>query len=357
MLILNLFGFLPEKIIVSNFFNISIETLSNKYKKSDSKYEQVKRAVELERTNRIEKNKNKNMVLDSIFDSKEQQNRFLYCRILSVYKEVLNESNYQIDKDEHYIYPMSFILNELSSELDGIEYRNMKLTDIFGGINESTFEEYFLNFFNFIKSKIEPEKTIYNSTVPLIILKPFEFQSDFLTNMDIEPYRIKQVENYTSMLEKFYDEIDLLKKFGYLLDNYFNTQDDANKFIFILKNLPISDEEDYSNFLFSISIIELFKKSGFSWTDTEKEEISKYFYGMYWIGSKEEVDLIIKIRNKLVHADYNQYFKLLDKYKKKYMKDFEFDHFEATDYRWILGIITIKVNEAAANIVWEELNK
>ena len=39
------------------------------------------------------------------------------------------------------------------------------------------------------------------------------------------------------------------------------------------------------------------------------------------------------------------------------MKDFEFDQFEAIDYRWILDSITIKVNGAVANIIWEELNK
>ncbi len=357
MLILNLFGFLPEKIIVSHFFNLSIETLSNKYEKNDFKYNQIRKAVELERVNRVEKFKGENIVLESAFDSVKQQNKFLYYRILSVYKELLDDSLYQVDTEEDYIHPMSFILNEVSSELTGVEYKNMKLTDFFGGINERSFEEYFLNFFNFIKEKIKPDKAILNSTVPLIYLKPFEFQSDFLTSMDLEPYRIKQVENYTSMLEKFYDEIELLKIFGNLLDKFFTTQDDANKFIFILKNLPISANDNYSNFLVSISIIELLKKNGFSWTETEKEEISKYFYGLYWVASKDEVALIIKIRNKLVHADYNQYFKLLDKYKKIYMKDFEFDQFEAIDYRWILDSITIKVNGAVANIIWEELNK
>lgn len=108
-------------------------------------------------------------------------------------------------------------------------------------------------------------------------------------------------------------------------------------------------------FLVSISILELFKKSGFHWTKDEKENISKYFYGTYWTASKEEVDLIIKIRNKLIHADYNQYFQLLDEYKDVYMEKFEFDRFEATDYQWVLSSITIKVNEAVANIIWEEL--
>lgn len=357
MLILNLLGFLPEKIIISHFFNLSIETLSNKYEKSDFEYDQIRKAVELERVNRIEKFKGENIVLESAFDSVKQQNRFLYYRIHSVYKELLDSSLYQVDTEEDYTHPMSFILNEVSSELTEVEYKNMKLTDFFGGVNERTFEDYFLNFFNFIKEKINPDKAILNGTIPLIYINPFEFQSDFLTSMDIEPYRIKQVENYTSMLEKFYDEIELLKIFGNLLDNFFTTQDDANKFIFILKNLPMSANDNYSNLLVSISIIELFKKNGFSWTETEKEEISKYFYGSYWVASKDEVDLIIKIRNKLVHADYNQYFKLLDKYKKNYMKDFEFEQFEATDYRWILDSITIKVNGAVANIIWEELNK
>lgn len=357
MLILNLLGFLPEKIIISHFFNLSIETLSNKYEKGDFEYDQIRKAVELERVNRIEKFKDENIVLESAFDSVKQQNRFLYYRILSVYKELLDNSLFQVDTEKDYMHPMSFILNEVSSELTDVEYKSMKLTDFFGGINERTFEEYFLNLFNLVKEKIKPDKAILNSTIPLIYIKSFGFQSDFLTSMDIEPYRIKQMENYTSMLKKFYDEIELLKIFGNLLDNFFTTQNDANKFIFILKNLPMSANDNYSNFLVSISIIELFKKNGFSWTETEKEELSKYFYGSYWVASIDEVDLIIKIRNKLIHADYNQYFKLLDKYKKNYMKDFEFDQFEATDYRWILDSITIKVNGAVANIIWEELNK
>ena len=116
MLILNLFGFLPEKIIVSHFFNLSIETLSNKYEKNDFKYNQIRKAVELERVNRVEKFKGENIVLESAFDSVKQQNKFLYYRILSVYKELLDDSLYQVDTEEDYIHPMSFILNEVSSE-------------------------------------------------------------------------------------------------------------------------------------------------------------------------------------------------------------------------------------------------
>lgn len=38
------------------------------------------------------------------------------------------------------------------------------------------------------------------------------------------------------------------------------------------------------------------------------------------------------------------------------MKDFEFDKFKTADYRWILDTITVKVKEAFANIIWEDLN-
>ncbi|WP_461199097.1 hypothetical protein [Enterococcus sp. N249-2] len=357
MLILNLNGFLPEKLIISLYFNVSIETLSNKYKKNSFEYNQIRKAIEIEKVSRIENFKGEGLILESAFDSSKQQNKFLYYRIISIYKELLDDAKYLVEREEDYVHPISFILNEISSNLKDVKYKNMELTNFFGGLNEKSFEEYFLDLFNFIKEKIKPNNTILNNTSPLICIKPFEFRSEFLTNMDIEPYRIRHIEGYTSILEKFYDELELLKVFGSLLDNVFNTRKDADKYIFILKNIPTSGDDTYSSFLVLISILELFKKNGFSWTDIEKEEVSQYFYGSYWTAPKEEVNLIIKIRNKLVHADYTHFFNLLDEYKNEYMKDFEFDKFEATDYKTIFDSITIKVKEAVANIVWDDLNK
>lgn len=358
MIILNLFGYLPEKIIISQFFNVSIESLSQKYDLEDYEYEGIKKAIEIEQANRAEQFKGTGLALKGAFKSDRQRNQFLYYRILSAYKELLDASSYQLNSQRNYISPMSYILNEITSNLKIVEYRNMKLSDFFGGINERSFDEYFLNLFNLVKTKIRPNNKILNDTVPLIHLLPFIYQSNFLSAMDTEPFRIKHVERYDSMIQKFHDEIELLKIFGKLLDNYFYDSKDANKFIFILRNLPFPSQDDtYSSFLVSISILELFKKSGFRWTEDEKEGISKYFYGSYWTSTQGEVDLIIKIRNKLIHAEYSQYFKLLDKYKELYMNDFEFDRFEATDYQWVLSSIKIKVNEAVANIIWEELNK
>lgn len=357
MIILNLIGYIPENLTISKFFNVTLGTLRNNYTKDNVEYLELKKAIEIERANRIEKFKGEGLVLEEAFKSIENQHRFFYYRILSVYKELLDESKYTINKKDSYFEPLSFIINELSSNIKDVTYNGLQLTDFFGGINENSFEEYFLNLFNFLKAKIKKNTRIRNATTPLICLKPFQYHSDFLTSMDTEPFRIQYVEGYESMLEKFHDEIELLKIFGEMLDNYFYNRSDANKFIFILKNLPYkSSSDNYSSFLASISILELFKKNGFSWTDMEKEEITRYFCSPYWTATKEEVNMIIKIRNKLIHADYVHYFKLLDQYKKLYMIDFEFDTFEATDYRWILDIITMKVNEAVANIILQELS-
>lgn len=358
MIILNLFGYLPEKTIISQFFNVSIESLSRKYNLGDYEYEGIKKAIEIEQASRVEQFKGTGLVLEEAFKSEKQKNQFLYYKILSTYKELLDASIFQLDSQRNYISPMSYILNEITSNLKSVEYRNMKLSDFFGGINERSFDEYFINLFNLVKAKIRSNSKILNHTVPIIHLMPFMYQSDFLSAMDTEPFRTRHIEKYDSMLQKFHDEIELLKIFGKLLDNYFYDSKDANKFIFILRNLPFpSQDNTYSSFLVSISILELFKKSGFRWTEDEKGGISKYFYGSYWTSTQGEVDLIIKIRNKLIHAEYSQYFKLLDKYKELYMNDFKFDRFEATDYHWILSSIEIKVNEAVANIIWEELNK
>lgn len=253
MIILNLFGFLPKKITISHFFNVSIETLSNKYNREDYEYQEIKKAIEIEQANRIEKFKGTGLVLEEAFKSNKQRNRFLYYRTVSVYKESLNCSDFQLNPKEDYMSPMSFILNEISSNLKVVEYKNIKLTDFFGGINEKSFEEYFLNLFNFIKSKIRSNSTILNPTVPLIHLIPFDYYSDFLSSMDTEPFRIRHIEKYESMIQKFCDEIELLKIFGNLLDNYFYNNKDANKFIFILKNLPFPSYNDNYSLFFSLN--------------------------------------------------------------------------------------------------------
>lgn len=356
MIILNLLGHLAENLTISDFFNVTLGTISNNYSKESSTYSSIKKSIEIELANRVESFKGEGFVLEEAFKTDKNQQKFLYYKVLAVYKELLNESGYKKREQDNFFVPTSAILNEISSDLDGVVYNDLRLTEFFGGINEIPFEEHFLNFFNFLKRKIKTNSRILNSTRPLIYLKPFQYESDFLSNMDIEPLRIHYMEGYTSMLNKFQDEVDLLITFGNLLDNYFLTHSDANKFIFILKNLPFEKNQDnYSLFLSSISILELFKKNGHSWTEIEKEELTKYFYGPSWVSTKEEISLILKIRNKLVHADYNHYFKFLNEYKEIYMKNFEFDRFEATDYQWILENITFKVKNAVSNVIWEVL--
>ena len=138
------------------------------------------------------------------------------------------------------------------------------------------------------------------------------------------------------------------------IDSYIEEKSDFYKLDFIMDHL-IEQTSHYQHFLSPFYIIEMILVNPKDSIRNQLKKKLKYFYNGDYDIIKNNMEKfacsIYDIRSKLVHGDFKNYEKEIQKYKRIFMKDYELDYFEFTENHWVIGNAAIMLDEIAKNLV------
>ncbi|WP_415346568.1 hypothetical protein [Clostridium perfringens] len=158
--------------------------------------------------------------------------------------------------------------------------------------------------------------------------------------------------------------INELLKFGKMIDNFLETEDDFWKLDYIINAISFDNEYNAYHLFKVYSIIEMLIIDSNKTGKTVGLIGSKLPLFMNGISTKEYnendkqelAELIRVIRNKIGHGDFIKLKEKLNEYKCKFMKDFMFDEFERSEQDWIFLHICCLLDEILKDILWEMFN-
>ncbi|MFL2096716.1 hypothetical protein [Marinilactibacillus psychrotolerans] len=340
MKILNLMGELKEEVILSQTLDIRLRPVSMTLKEYPEIYSDLVNIIYKEFLNEYIKENLDNagtfFILEktkrvSMIEKKINHNINSYSKLISDKYASRNS--------------IALLFNEIYVNLD-FETNNV-LNNNFAGYLEKELDEIYLAIINFLKPVFNFGNKSLNS---FNIISDSMTYSTVLQYTYLECFRIRQVEQYTSLQSKFEDELNDLVCFQPYFDKMLKLE--TEKTIFILKYLPEGNGE-VNEFLSMISILELLKRKSHNWTEEERIELAKYLNSSpkNIDNNIAEVKLILQIRNKLVHAEYYKLSKLLKEYRQKYIVNFWFDTSELTLESWTFGRINSRITTITQNVL------
>jgi len=147
-----------------------------------------------------------------------------------------------------------------------------------------------------------------------------------------------------------------LIKFGTLIDNFLEIDNDFFLLEYIM-NALVEGEDYNAYYIFKmVSIIELLVKNPkhSRWQESDFRKMAGF------INEVEDklalARLIIQIRNKIGHGDYEALHFKAEEYAEKYMSNYYFDYYEYSRINWIFLNLSCRLNEMLADIIWAYLN-
>lgn len=165
----------------------------------------------------------------------------------------------------------------------------------------------------------------------------------------IPKYKLKNIEEEIQNNKK---EIEAFKT---AIDSYIEDKNDFYKLDFIMDHL-IEQTSHYQRFLSPFYIIEMILVNPKDSIRNQLKKKLKYFYNnedFYSIKNNIEkfACSVYDLRSKLVHGDFKNYEKEIQKYKNNFMKDYDLDYYEFTEDHWVIGNAAVMLDLIAKNLV------
>ena len=176
-----------------------------------------------------------------------------------------------------------------------------------------------------------------------------------LSGLELKTFDECNLKNNEEDIKNNKEEICSFKN---AIDGYIDDKTDFYKLDFIMDHL-IEQTSHYQRFLSPFYIIEMVLVNPKDSIRNQLKKKLKYFY----YGDDENIINNIEkfacsvydIRSKLVHGDFKNYEKEIQKYKNNFMKYYKLDYFEFTENHWVIGNAAIILNNIAKNLVMELL--
>lgn len=164
----------------------------------------------------------------------------------------------------------------------------------------------------------------------------------------IPKYKLKNIK------EEMQNNKKEINSFKNAIDSYIEDKTDFYKLDFIMDHL-IEKTSHYQRFLSPFYIIEMILVNPKDSIRNQLKKKLKYFYNGDFDIIKNNMEKfacsVYDLRSKLVHGDFKNYEKEIQKYKKNFMENYELDYFEFTENHWVIGNAAIMLDTIAKNLV------
>lgn len=223
---------------------------------------------------------------------------------------------------------------------------------------ETCFEKKFINFYRFIIHHTLRNKQPTASSI--ITYCPNEIDSKSTMTSVLASRADVKWRTSTNRFKSYETERELQIKslidFGTLIDDFLEDRNDFFLLEYIMNALD-EDERYNAYYIFKIvSIIELLIKNPKHsfWNETDFANLAGF------INEVEDkmalARLIIQIRNKIGHGDYEALHNKAEEYAEKHMNNYFFDYYEYSRINWVFLNLSSRLNEMLSDIIWEYLN-
>lgn len=223
---------------------------------------------------------------------------------------------------------------------------------------EICFEKKFMNFYRFIIHNTHRNKKFTASSIITYCSNEIDAKSiivsAFASRVDGN-WRTgtNRFENYEVEREL---QIKSLVEFGRLIDGFIERKNDFFLLEYIMNALDESERYNAYYIFKIVSIIELLIKNP-KHSYWHEDDFSKLAGFIIEVEDKKELArLIIQIRNKIGHGDFEALQNKAEEYAKKYMNDYYFDYYEYSRINWVFLNLSCRLNEMLSDIIWEYLN-
>lgn len=156
--------------------------------------------------------------------------------------------------------------------------------------------------------------------------------------------------------------ISSLQEIGNKIDHFIQSENDFLLFDYIVDALTDVKQDNDAYHVFKVmSLIEMLiinpKNNGKTQGEIEKK-LPQFLSDTIIDSSQKQsyATLMRKFRNKIGHGDFETVSKLLEEYRDKYMKNFQYDEFEYSIDNWTYGNISLIIDDALNNILWFMIN-